>query len=998
MGVPEEYFKYTQELYLKYGKDKTIVLMHVGDFFEVYGMKNRKTGEISGSNIEAFKNELGMKMSDKKGEYKGQSLLMAGFPLDKRDYWCSRLHNAGYIIAIYEQVELLPDKSYRRALTEIISPGTYFYSTSESISNHCTCVWINKQWSSRNKMDILYFGMATIDVYSGKSYIFQYNTEYRKNSSPYDELERFIVSHQPNQVIFIHNLECQDIDNIIKYVSVGQANIQKYNINDVNSTNIRLHQIENCRKQTYQKEVLKKFFKSDLMNEYDKYAYATETYCFLLEYSHEHNPSIVDKIVEPVFQNVSDRVILANHSLKQLNIISNNDLIETTKNISSIEKFLNKCQTPMGKRLLHYEILNPISDVNTLRDKYSIVDSIITVNTQENEIETIRKQLSYIIDIEKLNRKIIKLDATPSDICNLQDSIDKILHIYKSYMSFLDKISYGKSIIPEIKKKNIKKRCREYMHDIGHFLDKDKASLINTLNYDDNFIKKGVDENHDKLLFEYYDIIGKLDVIINHLNMTLETVAKRSNGKVMIEIESKKDETNIIITAARFKKLKEAISSTQSKLEYENLYDNSKQFYIFSPDLNSVPAKKGSVYIRTPEIETMCDRLHDLKKEISTSLCILYQKFIIDLKERHKYLEMISDFIADLDLNYTKAFLALKYNYCMPIIDDGKSKSFVEAKQLRHPLIENLNNDETYIANDIELNSTQQGILLFGTNAVGKSSLIKAIGISVIMAQAGFFVPASNFMYNPYRSIYTRILGNDNLFKGLSTFAVEMTELTTILNGANENSLIIGDEVCSGTEVESATSIITASLEGLYHQNSSFIFATHYHEICEYDEIKELSKMAIKHLSVSLNPLTNVLEYNRILKDGQGDTFYGLTVAEAYKLPTGILDRSHEIRNKYLNRRGIKQDNILNLKQSRYNSKQLQGKLCEKCKKKISTDIHHLQHQANADKNDFIGHLHKNSLGNLIAVCQECHDEFHKQSKQNIKIKTTNGNVLVDIN
>ena len=85
--------------------------------------------------------------------------------------------------------------------------------------------------------------------------------------------------------------------------------------------------------------MLKKFFKIDLMNEYDKYAYATETYCFLLEYSHEHNPYIVDKIVEPVFQNVSDRVILANHSLKQLNIISNNDLIETTKNISSIEKF-----------------------------------------------------------------------------------------------------------------------------------------------------------------------------------------------------------------------------------------------------------------------------------------------------------------------------------------------------------------------------------------------------------------------------------------------------------------------------------------------------------------------------------------------------------------------------------------------------------------------------------------------------------------------------------
>ena len=145
MGIPEDYFKYTKELYEKYGKEKTIVLIQVGDFFEVYGTKEPDTGEFTGSNIEAFRNELGMRISDKKGVYNEKSLLMAGFPIDKKDFWCSRLHNSGWIVAIYEQDKLLSDgKSYSRVLTEIISPGTYFNFNSDNISNYCSCISINK--------------------------------------------------------------------------------------------------------------------------------------------------------------------------------------------------------------------------------------------------------------------------------------------------------------------------------------------------------------------------------------------------------------------------------------------------------------------------------------------------------------------------------------------------------------------------------------------------------------------------------------------------------------------------------------------------------------------------------------------------------------------------------------------------------------------------------------------------------------------------------------
>ena len=158
------------------------------------------------------------------------------------------------------------------------------------------------------------------------------------------------------------------------------------------------------------------------------------------------------------------------------------------------------------------------------------------------------------------------------------------------------------------------------------------------------------------------------------------------------------------------------------------------------------------------------------------------------------------------------------------------------------------------------------GILLYGTNAVGKTSFIKAIGIAIVMAQAGLYVPASEFIYYPYETLFTRILGNDNIFKGLSTFAVEMTELRTILQMADKNSLILGDELCSGTESDSALSIFVAGLENLHKKYCTFLFATHFHEIVKYEEILALTQMKMYHMSVKFDKKNNKLEYDRKLK------------------------------------------------------------------------------------------------------------------------------------
>ena len=249
----------------------------------------------------------------------------------------------------------------------------------------------------------------------------------------------------------------------------------------------------------------------------------------------------------------------------------------------------------------------------------------------------------------------------------------------------------------------------------------------------------------------------------------------------------------------------------------------------------------------------------------------------------------------------------------------------------------------------------------------------------------------------PYKYIFTRIIGNDNIFKGLSTFAVEMSELRTILRLSDENSLILGDELCSGTEIQSAISIFVAGIQKLHKCRSSFIFATHLHEIVDYEEITMLDSIKLKHMSVIYDKERDILVYDRKLKEGPGNSMYGLEVCKSLSLPQDFLDAAYEIRMKY----HPEEASILSLKTSRYNSKKIVG-VCEKCGKNMGTEVHHLQHQADANLNGFISNedsiFHKNNLANLMTLCESCHNEEHKEAKNGTKrVKTTKGTKIKKI-
>jgi DNA mismatch repair protein MutS len=373
-----------------------------------------------------------------------------------------------------------------------------------------------------------------------------------------------------------------------------------------------------------------------------------------------------------------------------------------------------------------------------------------------------------------------------------------------------------------------------------------------------------------------------------------------------------------------------------------------------------------------------------LKERITEEISKAFARFLRTLEEEwYDKIEILIKWVIRLDILQSKTYVARTYNYCKPAIDSSNEQSFFDIKGLRHVLIEHIQQNEIYVTNDLSLSNEdkENGVLIFGTNAVGKTSLIRAVGIVVIMAQAGLYVPCSTFRYKPYTSIFSRILGNDNIFKGLSTFAVEMSELRIILKMANENSLVLGDELCSGTEIESALSLFSAGLIELHSKRSTFLFATHFHEITKYEEIQELENLGLKHMSVHYDKATNNLIYDRILKDGQGSRMYGLEVCKSLYMEESFLELAYSFRNKYFpDKKGELQHSP-----SYYNKKKIRG-ICQMCKSEIAEETHHLYPQKDANEQGYIGSFHKNHKANLASVCEKCHDKLH-ETDSTVKIK-----------
>lgn len=446
-------------------------------------------------------------------------------------------------------------------------------------------------------------------------------------------------------------------------------------------------------------------------------------------------------------------------------------------------------------------------------------------------------------------------------------------------------------------------------------------------------------------------------------------------------------------------------------------------------------------HIIHPRIQEWCEALRAADAKLRSSSRALFSQLMERVfRENEDGMIRIIDMLAHTDFFCACASNALRYRHRRPVIRDTStspsSSSWLRAKGLRHPIVEIVNQNTPHVPNDISLGcevhaqSTRPphthtdahavvagelgeqpaegvgcqrqedrrhdkdvdhtdahggpcGMLLYGMNAAGKSCLMKAVAIAVVMAQAGMCVSAEELELCPFDKVFTRIQSYDDISRGQSTFMVEMSELRNILKRCDSHSLAIGDEVCSGTESVSALAIVGSALKYLLDRNVPFLFATHLHELAtllfsdrEGCGVRP-TDLRVCHLRVTYDPLAKRLVYDRKLCEGQGATVYGLEVCKALDMDAEFLDSAHALRRTILDGDGGAPPDAWHARPSRYNARVLMD-ACGVCKRRAATETHHIRPQKEADQDGYIGSFHKNSAFNLVPLCEKCHDAVHR--------------------
>jgi DNA mismatch repair protein MutS len=959
-----EYDKYLQKYKKIYG-EKTILLMQIGSFFEMCSIleEDNKLGEQDIFNIcDDVLNVVVGKKWYKSGEEQ-KVYYMGGFPLIAQEKYLTYLLNHNFTVVLVEQITEPPNPE--RKVTKILSPGTDIEFNKKQ-NNFLVSIFI--EHFTHNNKDIYEAGLSAIDLSTGKNYLHNIINE----SDPHyyiDEISRLINFYNPSELIFqTENYNLSKDDVICKW----DINHDCYRIN---------HFIDNIyKKPSYQNNTLNELFNIDCMlnplnyfNLEDKTALRL-SYIYMISYIKEHKVSILNNIEKPLEHLEKNYLTLTSNSIRQLNVVNNYSYFKG-KN-ESLLAICNICETAMGKRDFKDRLLYPLLDKNEINKRYEKIELFRNNSYYEN----VREYLKNIQDLEKTLR-LISLDMIEPYI---------LLSMYLSY-------EYVNKLVNCINDNNIKKYYNKYNEDIKTFYNF-RDYLKNTFNFSKIYNASITKIENSIFIEDKYpdiDIYDKeLKIIKSKMNIIsdkLSNILDSSNNSIKIaNINKEKDNEEWVLycTKKRAESFKKIIKKLKKDIVIKGSYletDEIKTICKIKIDDISFKSKDGSnTYICLPiMIQLSKDKNKNFKnlqklnkKYYEENIKYIYNNYSYTLKQINKY-------ISDIDICSAGAKLSIDNNYYRPEILDG-DKSLLDIKDMRHPIVERINTETEYITNNIKLGYEKDGILLFGTNACGKSTFMKAIGLNLILAQAGLYVACSQFKYVPYTQIFTRILNNDNIFRSESTFAVEMNELRSIMERADSKSLVLGDELCSGTETTSALSIVYAGLYTLSNKKSSYVFTSHLHQITELNLLDDIKNLQIYHLQIKY--INDILIYDRKLKEGPGPSIYGITVCEALGLSKEFVHLAKSIQLKI-----EKKD--LN-KVSHYNKNIIMDK-CKICNNRAE-ETHHINEQCKADKNGNINHFHKNIDHNLVPLCKKCHlDTTHGDLIIEKYINTTEGKKLV---
>jgi DNA mismatch repair protein MutS len=523
--------------------------------------------------------------------------------------------------------------------------------------------------------------------------------------------------------------------------------------------------------------------------------------------------------------------------------------LELEKNIRSgsrrgtLINVLDKTTTAMGGRRLKHWLQYPLRSSKIIGQRLDAVEEMLT----KSEIrQHILSYLDSVYDIERLNSKIVMGHSNARDLVALQGSLEALPAIWK----YLDRLNSDAC------------QCRMSLEGlnalagrIGAAIREDAPATIN----EGGMIKTGYHAQLDELI----------------------RISKDGKGYLAQLEVREKEATGINTLKVRFNKVFGyylEIPKTQVKLVPEH--------YVRKQTL--VNAER---YI-TDELKQFENKVLGANDQ----RCVLELELFNQIREQvgahSAQIQSAANFLARLDCIISLAVIAEQNDYCRPQIN---SHGRLHIRDGRHPVVEKMIRGERFVPNSIDLDDeTQQVVIITGPNMAGKSTVLRQVALSVIMAQMGSFVPAAEADVPVTDRIFTRVGALDNLSSGQSTFMVEMEETANILNHATAQSLVIMDEIGRGTSTYDGLSIAWAVAEYLHdvrNRGVKTLFATHYHELTELSE----TKPRVKNFNIAVKEWNDQIIFLRKLVPGGTNRSYGIQVARLAGIPDAVISRAKMI-------------------------------------------------------------------------------------------------------
>ena len=504
---------------------------------------------------------------------------------------------------------------------------------------------------------------------------------------------------------------------------------------------------------------------------------------------------------------------------------------------------LDKTKTAMGSRRLKNFIENPLIDPVEINKRYDMVETLLNEFIKKEELQN---DLFEVYDLERLSGRIAFGNANARDLIQLKNSLKVLPHMKE----LLESIHYYQTI--------------ETLDDLYNLLEQSIYENPPVSVKEGYLIKEGYNAELDELKSLRKggkDFVAQFEATERE-KTGIKNLKVGYNRVFGYYIEVSKGQTNLV----------------KEEYGYERKQTLSNCERYISPVLK----EKEALILNAEE------RIIDLEYELFTGIREQIKEYIPRLQE-------VAKVISEIDVLQSFATVTEENNYVRPTITEERTLKIIED---RHPVVEKVIQGE-FVPNDIKMDAGTDILLITGPNMAGKSTYMRQVAITVIMAQMGCFVPAKEAILPIFDHIFTRIGASDDLVSGESTFMVEMMEANYAISNATDKSLILFDELGRGTATFDGMALAQAIIEYIHHKiKAKTFFSTHYHELTDLEQ----TLTGVKNIHVSaLEENGNIIFLHKI-KEGSVDKSYGIHVAKLANMPDALIKRANEILEVYENK------------------------------------------------------------------------------------------------